>query len=192
MRGAADIAKFGRKVVERGLSASFFGNISVRTGDTLTITRTGTMLDELDESALIDVSLTTAGADDRLASSELIVHREIYQRTQADTILHTHSLNTVVAADYFATHAKVSSVGELLPYLVNVPIVEGESGSRELGEAAGEALKENPVIIVRHHGVFAVGPTLKDAYIFIAGLDHYAHEFLLKLMLPAPQAGKLL
>ncbi|HDN65254.1 MAG TPA: fuculose phosphate aldolase, partial [Methanosarcinales archaeon] len=36
-----EIARFGKKLVEYGLVESHFGNISVRTGDGMLITRSG-------------------------------------------------------------------------------------------------------------------------------------------------------
>jgi hypothetical protein len=44
------ISHFGRKIVQAGLTASRFGNISVRVGDQVFITCTGSMLDEIGEA----------------------------------------------------------------------------------------------------------------------------------------------
>ena len=43
-----EISRFGRKIVASGLTSSRFGNISLCQGETISITRTGSMLDELD------------------------------------------------------------------------------------------------------------------------------------------------
>ncbi|MDL5504143.1 MAG: class II aldolase/adducin family protein, partial [Candidatus Methanoperedens sp.] len=40
-----NIAKFGKKLVDSGLVESQFGNISIRNGDKILITRTGVHLD---------------------------------------------------------------------------------------------------------------------------------------------------
>ena len=78
-----EIARFGKKVVSSGLTSSRFGNISLLQGEKIFITCTGSMLDELDESQVVEVDLTGPCDQDKIASSETCVHRAIYQSTAA-------------------------------------------------------------------------------------------------------------
>ena len=91
-----EISKFGKKMVEQGLVSSHFGNISVRIGDDMFITRSGSMLDELSEDDVIKVPVHKESTLDLVASSETIAHREIYKKTSALAIMHGHSPFAVV------------------------------------------------------------------------------------------------
>ena len=52
-----EIAKYGRKLVEHGLVESNFGNISIRAGNRMLITRTGAALDEITENNVVEVDI---------------------------------------------------------------------------------------------------------------------------------------
>lgn len=86
-----EIARFGRKVVSSGLTSSRFGNISILQDDKIFITATGSMLDELDSSTVVEVDLQHACEMDKIASIETCVHRAIYLKTSKTAIIHTHS-----------------------------------------------------------------------------------------------------
>ncbi len=91
----AEIATVGRYTVECGLVDSFFGNISALAGNTLYISRTAASLDEL--AGCIDpVALDNSSTAGITASSELIVHRRIYEASDARVILHGHPRFSVV------------------------------------------------------------------------------------------------
>lgn len=51
--------------------------------------------------------------------------------------------------------------------MLDIPIVEGESGSIELAESASSALKKHNVFIAKRHGVFAAGKNMEEAYVYI-------------------------
>ncbi|MCX8084363.1 MAG: class II aldolase/adducin family protein [Calditerrivibrio sp.] len=168
-----EIIKIGKKVVDSGLVGSFFGNISLKSGERILITKTGTMLDELCEDSIVIVDLFKEDELDRLASSEIIVHRSIYQKTDALAVIHTHSIYSVLMASWYDDYL-VLHFGEIPYFMVKVPIVTGKSGSRELADSVTNALKTNYLVIVKDHGVFAKGKTLKDCFIYLSALEHYA------------------
>ena len=85
-----EMAKYGRKLVEHGLVESNFGNISVRAGDRMLITRSGTALDEINGDNVVEVDIRDTSSLDIIASSETVVHREIYRKTSALAIIHAH------------------------------------------------------------------------------------------------------
>ena len=67
-----EISKFGRKVVEYGLTGSHFGNISVRAGDSIIITRSGSMLDEINENMVVECHLYQENCFDTIAAQKLL------------------------------------------------------------------------------------------------------------------------
>ncbi|MHB8868942.1 MAG: class II aldolase/adducin family protein, partial [Thermoleophilia bacterium] len=76
--------------------SSHAGNMSVRVGDRLVITRRGSMLGRLQPEDLIETGIDRDDSGIALASSEIVVHRAVYQRTAAQAILHTHPPHGIV------------------------------------------------------------------------------------------------
>lgn len=93
-----EISKFGKRLVDRGLVESSFGNISIRMGDKMLITKSGSSLDEITEKSIVDVDIDKPSRLDDIASSETIVHRMIYQDTPALAIIHAHPPFAVIGS----------------------------------------------------------------------------------------------
>ena len=168
-----EIAKYGRKLVEHGLVESNFGNISVRAGDTMLITRSGAALDEITENSVVEVDIQDTSSMDIVASSETVVHREIYRCTSALAVIHAHCQYSVVES------LLAGSTGVILPvdsegqyFLGDIPVVGGGIGSSELAENIADALSRSRGAIVYSHGTFAIGRTPGDAYIVTTQLEH--------------------
>src|SRR5512136_2012107 len=80
----------GRSLFNRGLVSSQSGNLSIRMGDRLIITRRGSNLGALEEKDLVETGISKNDRATPMASVELPVHRAIYQHTQARAIVHAH------------------------------------------------------------------------------------------------------
>lgn len=167
-----EISKFGKKLVEYGLADSHFGNISLRVGDKVLITRSGSMLDELDENQVVEVDLDTPSSFDIIASSETIVHREIYRRTSALAIIHCHSPYAVVESMLTDEDLIVPADSESLYVLHEIPIVAGGIGSEQLAEESADALADHKAAIIKGHGPIAVGKIVEEAYVHISCVEH--------------------
>jgi len=167
-----EISRFGRKLVECGLVHSHFGNISLRVGDKILITRSGSMLDELDENQIVEVELDSPTSFDIIASSETIVHREIYRRTSALAIIHCHSPFAVIASMLADEDLIVPADSESLYVLHEIPIVTGRVGSQELAEQSASALADHKAAIIKGHGPIAVGKIVEEAYVHICCVEH--------------------
>lgn len=173
-----EIICWGKKVVQANLCTSFFGNISCRFGDTIFITKTETMLDELTVDDIVQVDLSRKSENDKVASSELIVHREIYMNTNFKRVIHTHSQFSTLMDynDYYVSF----DYSEVLPFLENVPVVIGKSGTELLAKNVSEALKENSITIVKGHGVFSAAESFKLCFIYLTALEHCAKDKYLR------------
>lgn len=186
-----DISRFGKKLVDRGLVESQSGNISVRTGSKLFITRRGAMLDEISEDSIVEVDLNPmpGSAPDPTASSECNVHRAIYDNTSALAIIHAHCPFAVVmsflcGAGGVNDNRKAGADGgvssnSIIPvdiegqyFLPEILVVGGGSGTAELGENLGLVLSKVDGAIVQGHGTFAVGGTLEEAYVVTTRIEH--------------------
>ncbi len=170
-----EIAKFGRKLVEQGLVSSHFGNISVRVGDYMYITRSGSMLDEITKDDVVRVSVYEPTSLDLIASSEVTAHRMIYQNTSALAIIHDHSPFAVVESLIHREMGKdrivpIDSEGSY--FLHDIPIVEGGIGTERMARNLAEALQQRKAAVVYSHGVFARGSILEDAYVVASMVEH--------------------
>jgi L-fuculose-phosphate aldolase len=168
-----ELARFGAKAVEIGLVHAHFGNVSARVGDRLLISRSGSMLDELEPNGIVEVELDRPTAFDIVASSETVVHRRVYQETSALAILHVHSPYAVaVSLMARAGDRIVPEDSESRYFLHEIPIIEAGVGSTELARSAAEALSQHRGLIVRGHGSFAVGKIVEEAFVHACSLEH--------------------
>ncbi|RLG23727.1 fuculose phosphate aldolase [Methanosarcinales archaeon] len=167
-----EISRFGKKLVDAGLVGSYFGNISIRAGSKIMITRHNVPLDKITENGVVEVELESSSKIDSTASSETIVHRKIYQMTPALAIIHAH-------APFAVIQSLVESADHIIPVdiagqqvLHEIPVVHGGIGSPELAVNAGTALKDHRGIIIHGHGSFAVGETLEEAFAITTQIEY--------------------
>jgi L-fuculose-phosphate aldolase len=168
-----EISGFGRKAVLSGLTSSRFGNISALRGDKIVITKSGSMLDELDITQLAEVDLSGSCAQDATASTETCVHRAVYQGTTAQSVIHTHSPYAVALSLIEAEQLEpIDSEG--LHFLGPMPVVDAEFGTDDLAAKVSAALHSHNACIARGHGVFAQGQSLAGAYTMACMAEHSA------------------
>ncbi len=148
----AEFRSAGLALAKTGLIHGSSGNLSLRLGDKLVITRTGSNLAALAEGDLIETGLTQDDAQTPHASSELAVHRAIYLTTAAQAIVHSHAPYAVALslADCTAEGAKLVGDGK--------GIVPGAFAAE-----IAAALREQPIVVVKGHGPFVVGADMKEA-----------------------------
>ncbi|MBN1193042.1 MAG: class II aldolase/adducin family protein [Coriobacteriia bacterium] len=160
----------GRDVFVSGLTTSHGGNMSVRDGERIIITRRGSMLGRLTDDDLIETGMEPSAADDR-CSREIVVHRAIYAATEARAIVHAHPVHTIARS--FACDSIVPEDSEGLFVLGDVPVVEAATtiASAEAAEVLARALGSAPVAVLRTHGPFATGATLEEAFMHVSVLE---------------------
>ncbi len=164
--------RFGRDLFVRGLTSSHGGNMSVRMGDYIIITRTGAMLSHLSEHDLIEIGLEESDSNIMLASSELVVHRAIYQNTSALAIVHVHPPFAVALS--LTTEDAIIPIDSEGSYLFRkVPIAQAETtvGSKDVAGLASKILREYKIFMLRGHGCFSIGPVLEEAYQWCSSLE---------------------
>lgn len=156
--------KVGQALFQRGMVCSQSGNLSIRMGDHLIITRRGSNLGALQEKDLIETGISRNDRATPFASVELPVHRLIYQNTQARAIVHAHP--THVTALSMSEREINSCELEIFCVLGKVAVVgwglEVKPGG--LSDIISEALKEHHIVAVRGHGTFAIGTIMDEAF----------------------------
>jgi len=157
-----EFAGVGSILFAAGLNNSHSGNLSVRVGDNVIITRRGAMLAEITSQDLIAVGLEHDDSGIALASTEVNVHRSIYESTSALAIVHTHPRSAITLSLEGKDIVPVDVEGRY--YFKRVPVLEVAQaiGSKELEKELPELLKDFPIVIVKGHGAFAVGGNLEE------------------------------
>jgi L-fuculose-phosphate aldolase len=161
----------GRSLFSRGLVSSSSGNLSIRIGERLIITRRGSNLGALQEKDLVETGIDKNDRSTPLASTELAVHREIYRKTGARAIVHAHPIH----ATAMSLCEKIIQSDHLNDFcgLGPVPVVGWGQEVKPGGmpELISEALQESHVVIVHGHGTFAIGQLIDEAFNFTTGLE---------------------
>jgi len=156
--------KIGQALFQRGMVSSQTGNLSIRMGDRLIITRRGCNVGAIQEQDLIETGINRNDRATPLASVELPVHRMIYQNTQARAIVHAHPTHAIALS--MVEKEIISDQLEIFYVLGRVPVVgwgmEVKPGG--LSEIISAPLRENRIVIVRGHGTFATGQILDEAF----------------------------
>jgi L-fuculose-phosphate aldolase len=160
----------GKSLFTRGLVSSHSGNLSVRAGENLVITRRGSQLGGLSDSDLIETGISKNDNNTPLASVELPVHRAIYQSTGAGAVVHAHPPYGIALS---MTESEITSVHGDAHELGRVPVLGWNQDTRPgcLGEVIAEALKTHKVVLVYGHGSFAIGASLEEAHKHTSGLE---------------------
>ncbi|MEW5866893.1 MAG: aldolase [Bacillota bacterium] len=166
-----DFKLVGADLFNQGITSSHGGNLSVRIGDRILITRRGSMLGHLRDDDIIETGLERNDSGITLASTEIGVHRAIYQKTSALAIVHAHPVHAVVCSLEMDEIVPIDSEGSYLLHRVPVIAAEHTVGSTEVARLASEALQEYKIVMLRGHGCFSTGQLLEEAYQWVSTLE---------------------
>lgn len=161
----------GRDIFVTGLTSSHGGNMSVRVGDKIIIKRRGAQFGRLKHSDFVETSFQGRDSGIVRASTELIVHRAIYERTSALAVIHAHPRTAIVLSLSRDEIIPIDNEGSYLLRKIPVVSVELASGSKEMADKVSEALRGYKIIMQRGHGCFATGQTLEEAYHWVSALE---------------------
>ncbi len=177
-----DIIFTGKVLYQEGLVNSHAGNISVRFENSIYITKTGAMLGYLTPDDIVEVPVVGTSPNDKIASSELIVHREIYKKTEHKAIIHAHPIHAVSLTFFLEdTFIPIDNEGKL--FVKEVPIIEVEnaSGSKELADKLSNKFKSTGrnIILIKKHGSFVAHKDLNYALKLTSDLEFCAKVYYL-------------
>lgn len=160
----ADVVAFAQRMVRDRLVVGTSGNISVRSGDLLAVTPSGTDYETLRPQDVVVVDLAGARIDGELAPTvELPLHLACYAEHNADAVVHTHSTAatalSLVCDHVPAVHYQIAMFGgsvAVSPYATY--------GTPELVTNVSAALQGRSAVVMEHHGTLTTGDTLGKAY----------------------------
>ncbi len=177
----------GRDLFTRGLVSSHSGNLSIRLGERLCITHRQSMLGNLQQQDLVETGVNRNDRCTPWASTELFVHRTIYQKTSAQAVVHAHPPYTVALSFNQTEIVPTDMEGRLLLPRVRVLIPDSaDFKPGGLAEQIADALKEARIVVVRGHGTFATGQLLEEAYHYTTTLEESCRLLYLLRSLGSP------
>lgn len=173
-----------RSLFGRSLTHGSTGNLSVRLGERILVTPTGSSLGTVQEHELSVIDLAGRRIDGAAPSKEAFLHAAILRaRPEATAVVHTHSTHSAAVsclADvdddnvlppltaYFAM--RIGTL-PLLPYFA-----PGDAGLEELAERKA---RDHLALLLRNHGPVVSGRTLAAAMDALEELEETAKLFLL-------------
>ena len=176
----------GRDIFLTGLTSSHGGNMSVRAGDKIIIKRRGAQFGRLKQTDFVETSYTGKDSGIVRASTELIVHRAIYEQTSALAIIHSHPRTAIALSLTRDEIIPIDNEGSYWLRKIPVVSVEMASGSTEMATKVSEALRGYKIIMQRGHGCFSIGQTLEEAYHWISALEEVCDIILEHKLLDEP------
>ena len=185
----AHFQSIGRDLCNRGLVSSNSGNLSIRLGDRIVITRRGSNLGDLGENDLIETGISKNDRCTPLASIELPVHRAIYQETPAQAIIHAHPPHSIALS--LVEPEIVPNPGEGSLLIDRVPVLgwHMETNPGGLAEIIAQALKKCRIVMVHGHGSFATGQLLEEAHNYTTILEQSCQVLCLLKSLKVSEAS---
>jgi L-fuculose-phosphate aldolase len=186
----AQFQTVGHDLFTKGLVSSHSGNLSIRLGERLIITRRGSRLGCLEENDHIETGLNKNDRNTPLASVELAVHRAIYRQTPAMAIVHAHPPHAVALSLTEQEIVPIDTEGQSA--VPRVPVLgwgmEVKPGG--LGDEIARALKTSRAVLVHGHGTFAIGQLLEEAHNYTTTLEESCQVICLLKSLRGESAPK--
>lgn len=163
----SEVLQGGQVLLDKGLVAGTWGNISVRIPETkwVAVTPSGKGYHEItvDDIVVVDAVGTVVEGQFK-PSSELPMHLAIYQaRSDIQAIVHTHS---VFASACAVAHKNIPPIIEDLVQLVGGSVDVAEyalPGTELLAQNIVKALGNKNAVLMANHGVVGCGQTLDEA-----------------------------
>jgi L-fuculose-phosphate aldolase len=155
----------GVKLVEEGLVAGTWGNVSVRFSPTeMAITPSGFDYLSMRAEDVVIIDLVTAEARGGKPSTEKKLHTEIYHtRPEVNAVIHTHSMSASTVA---AARREVPPILDDLAQIVGPTLRVADyaiPGSTRMSRTVLRALRGRMAALMANHGAVALGRTLEEA-----------------------------
>ncbi|NJE62008.1 aldolase [Thermococcus sp. 21S7] len=159
------LVKYSRLAHERGLTAAFGGNLSIRRGNLVFIKATGAVMDDMTAEQVAVIDMSGRQVSGVRPSSEYRLHLAVYRtRPDVKAIAHLHPPYSIAASTLVEGELPIITP-EAEIYLKRIPIAPFRpAGTEELAEVTSGALQNSDAAIMAKHGIVTVGKTLREAF----------------------------
>ncbi len=183
-----EIIFWGGRLYRQGINYGRSGNISRRAGDKILITAHETYLGFLQEDDILTIDKEGNVLEgDREPSSEKLLHMSIHRQfRQKNVVIHVHPPHTV---HYFHYHDTLTPLTlEERVYLGKVKAITQHTPTITDLESIHEALVNNDIVVIKDHGVVAIGEDFPYTFSLIELLEINARVHLITMGSPARDA----
>lgn len=183
------IIEIGKLIWDKDLSGGLSGNLSVRsTQETVFVTGRATCLGMLKKEDMGCVDLDGKPLEKNfIPSSETVFHVAVYKNFDACAVVHVHPTFT---NGYFSVNEKISfDTFETRLTLGDIPVIEQKTPTITDIASVVEALKQSNIVVLKNHGVVAIGATLMDAFFLIQTLEEAVKIACLKTLFAKNDVG---
>jgi len=165
-----EIIEIGKMLWDKDLVAACAGNISLKVDkNSILVTSHDSCLGMLGEKDIINIDLEGNSKDKNVPTSEKPIHLAIQKKFSQAAIIHVHP---PYANGYFAVKDKLDCLTfESRLILGDMPSVAQDTPAITNLEPVLKALENSNLVVIKNHGVIAIGNTLKDAFFLIQLLE---------------------
>lgn len=178
------VIKAGLKLVESGLIARTWGNVSCRIDDDFfVITPSGRDYLSLTPDEIVAVRVSDCSYNGNIKpSSEKGIHAEVYKLyTDINFVIHTHQEN----ASVISAAGLDSMITDDAPDCLGGEVICAAyalSGTEELKENISNALKHSKgkAVIMKNHGTICLGKDYDEAFLVASELEIACHNYIIR------------
>ncbi len=178
------MVQMARSLFERGYSFGTAGNISIRVGETIYATPTGSSFGTLTVEGISECDLEGRVVGDHTPTKELPFHLAAYRaRPGSAAVVHLHS-SCATAVSCLRDLDLKDALPLLTPYyamrIPALPVVPYlPPGDQGLAAEVERLARFTPAMLMRNHGSIAIGATLVEAAALSEEIEETARLFLL-------------
>ncbi len=167
------LREYAMRMARRGYVTAHGGNLSIKSGNTIYITRHASSLENLKREDVIPIPLHREHSLSLIASTDTPIHLRIYEETGHLAVIHGHTPYAIVLSFFMDKIKPIDAEGAYV--LKEIPVIEGKVGTYELADRVAEALKKHYACVVRGHGTFAAEKFMDVAYQILCMVEHSSH-----------------
>ena len=184
LEAKSEVVKAGLELVQSGLIARTWGNVSCRVDDEyFVITPSGRSYESLTPDDIVLVKIEDCSYDSEIKpSSEKGIHAMAYKmRSDVNFVIHTHQKNAS-AVSFLGYDINLLSEDSREIIGADIPVASyGLPGTGKLRKGVTAALERSAskAVIMAHHGALCMGTDYNDAFKVAAELENVCADFLL-------------
>ena len=187
-----DLAKYARKMAQEGLTIGASGNVSARCGRKFYIKAAGKSFENLKERDFVclDIDSPDIKGLKTKPSCEYKLHAACYSsRPDIKAIFHIHPFCATIAFSKGVCSKPVTMefAAYIAAAITSVEFIP--PGSHRLAQALKAACSDNDCIIMKKHGIIALGKTMHDAYVKNLIIEREAKAQIIGKLLQIKGAG---
>jgi methylthioribulose-1-phosphate dehydratase len=187
---AGNLASLVRSYYQRGWVPATSSNFSVRSEDNedwIVISQSGKDKEYIasHDFMLVDLEGQCIQPKGAKPSAETLLHTSLYKNTEIGAVLHTHSLDSIMAAEVLRENGVISMQGlELLKAFsgiethestIDIPVFQNIQDMKELSERVLHSFSKSgwPVgYVIEGHGIYTWGKSLAEAKRHLEALEY--------------------